>query len=109
MIEQMSFLDPPPSDPPAALQKAPGGRSSRMSSEGMLWFDDRKDVTLWDKVRRAADYYREKYGEEPNLCEVPPGTASAAAIESVDGILVRESAYVIPGHFYIGRFLDEPR
>ena len=30
---------------------------------GMLWYDDDRQRTLEEKVRRAADYYRHKYGQ----------------------------------------------
>ncbi len=35
---------------------------------GMLWLDDDKQRPLEERVSRAADYYREKYGRLPELC-----------------------------------------
>ena len=37
---------------------------------GMMWLDNDKKRTLDEKVRRAADYYRDKYGRFPELCLV---------------------------------------
>ena len=67
---------------------------------GMLWFDD-SSRTFGEKVRRAAEYYNEKYGHQPTLCLVNPaaleaGTAAPAGIE------VRPARLVMPHHFWIG-------
>ena len=39
---------------------------------GMMWFDDDPKTTLVDKIERAAKYYRQKYGLNPNVCFVNP-------------------------------------
>jgi len=39
---------------------------------GLLWFDDDPRRGLEDKVGRAAQRYREKYGRWPNMCYVHP-------------------------------------
>ncbi|MFC2037080.1 hypothetical protein ACFLYD_03800 [Chloroflexota bacterium] len=39
---------------------------------GLLWFDDDPQRGLEDKVGRAAQRYREKYGRWPNTCYVHP-------------------------------------
>jgi len=39
---------------------------------GMLWFDNDPHTSLLGKVQRAVEYYRRKYGREPNLCLVHP-------------------------------------
>jgi hypothetical protein len=39
---------------------------------GLLWFDDDPRRRLEDKVGRAAQRYREKYGRWPNTCYVHP-------------------------------------
>ena len=74
---------------------------------GMLWFDNDKERDLTAKVMRAADYYRKKYGNVPNMCYVHP---NMLAIPKVDGekkvmagsIEVRSAASVLPNHFWIG-------
>lgn len=37
---------------------------------GMLWFDDDPQRPLAAKVARAAEHYRQKYGQAPNICYV---------------------------------------
>ena len=44
---------------------------------GMLWFDNDKKTDLSDKIKRAASYYKEKYGQNPNLCFVHPSMLKA--------------------------------
>ena len=39
---------------------------------GLLWYDNDSNRTLEDKIGRAAQRYREKYGRWPNLCFVHP-------------------------------------
>jgi hypothetical protein len=67
---------------------------------GMMWLDDDKKTTLEDKVLRAADYYREKYGRAPNMCLV-----NLTAIEKekdVGQIHVQPAKNVLPNHFWVG-------
>jgi hypothetical protein len=40
--------------------------------EGWLWFDNDQSRTVEEKVRRAAERYREKFGRVPNTCYVHP-------------------------------------
>jgi len=79
---------------------------------GMLWFDNDPKSGLAVKVKRAADYYRSKYGRSPNLCFVHPSmlpeglSASENEVQSrvitTDGIEVRSNRSVLPNHFWIG-------
>lgn len=39
---------------------------------GLLWFDDDPRRGLEDKLGRAAQRYRDKYGRWPNMCYVHP-------------------------------------
>lgn len=39
---------------------------------GLLWYDDDPRRGLEDKIGRAAERYREKYGRWPNTCYVHP-------------------------------------
>ena len=43
-----------------------------MMYTGMLWFDNDAKAELKLRVERAAEYYRRKYGQQPNLCFVHP-------------------------------------
>ncbi len=39
---------------------------------GLLWYDGDPRSTLEDKIERAAERYREKYGRWPDTCMVHP-------------------------------------
>ncbi len=74
---------------------------------GMLWFDNDKERDLNTKVMRAADYYRKKYGNVPNLCYVHPNMFPVKKeFESkkimAGNVEVRPAPTVLPNHFWIG-------
>jgi hypothetical protein len=67
---------------------------------GMLWFDD-SSRSFAEKVRRAADYYKEKYGREPTLCLVNPQTWDDGDTKTLP-VEMRQAKLVLPNHFWIG-------
>jgi len=67
---------------------------------GMLWLDDDKKRPFTEKVQRAAQYYREKYGLTPNICLVNPN--QLAEEQCVGGIAVKPARNVLMHHFFIG-------
>ena len=67
---------------------------------GMLWFDD-SARSLKVRVKEAADYYNEKYGQAPTLCFVNPEMLSDK-VKASNGVELKESRTVLPGHFWIG-------
>ena len=67
---------------------------------GMLWYDDGPN-SINDRVTRAASYYTEKYGREPNLCFVNPEMLEAEE-GNAKGIVIRKDKGIMPGHFWIG-------
>ncbi|MGD2079099.1 MAG: hypothetical protein PVH18_12000 [Chloroflexota bacterium] len=67
---------------------------------GMLWLDDDRQTTLEDKVLRAADYYREKYGQAPDLCLVHKTTVDQE--KQVGKIRVQPAKNILPHHFWMG-------
>lgn len=67
---------------------------------GMLWFDD-STRSLKKRVQEAADYYSEKYGQAPTMCFVNPSMLSKK-VKASNGVEVKESRTVMPGHFWIG-------
>ena len=73
---------------------------------GLLWFDNRSDAPLADKIRQAAVRYRQKFGQPPNCCYVHPNTLAGAAgeIVQVNGFTVRviPMGNILPHHFWIG-------
>lgn len=68
---------------------------------GMLWFDNDKRSDLKSKVSRAAVFYRDKYGKNPNICYVHPSMVKGEKVKAGD-IEVRSSVSVLPNHFWIG-------
>jgi hypothetical protein len=74
---------------------------------GMLWFDNDPRTALTAKVARAADYYRQKYGQVPDLCLVHPSMLSKSPPDLVDGpvgkVAVRPNRLIQPGHLWIGK------
>ena len=83
----------------------------------MLWFDNDPKTALIAKIERAADYYRHKYGRDPNLCLIHPSmmenpaneggaseqpTTGKPALSIAEGVMVRPYRPVLPGHLWIG-------
>lgn len=68
---------------------------------GMLWFDNDPKSALPDKVNRAAEYYRKKYGHAPNLCLVNPRMLSEEKPKA-GRVQLRASAVILPNHLWIG-------
>lgn len=68
---------------------------------GMLWFDNTPNLTLKMKIEKAADYYRQKYHQEPNLCLIHPGMADEEGLE-IGTMTVRSYQPILPGHLWIG-------
>jgi hypothetical protein len=76
---------------------------------GMLWFDNTPNLTLKSKIEKAADYYRQKYHLQPNLCLVHPSMVGKelsgkerSMPDTLDGVTIRSYQPVLPGHFWIG-------
>ena len=67
---------------------------------GMLWFDN-SSRSIKEKVKDAAEYYVEKYGQTPTLGFVNPATLAGKTDRS-NGVEVREAPTVMPDHFWIG-------
>lgn len=83
---------------------------------GMLWFDNDKKASIPSKVEKAARYYEQKYGVDPDLCYVHPKTIrgekgengksrKAAEQDSlrIGKIQVLKNEKVLPDHFWIGK------
>jgi hypothetical protein len=68
---------------------------------GMMWFDNDPKTALPDKVARAAEYYRSKYGHSPDVCLVNPGMLPQPVLQT-GRIQVRPMRTVLPGHLWIG-------
>ena len=77
---------------------------------GMLWYDNTPNVSLKTRIEKAADYYRRKYHQEPNLCLLHPSmleadnarTKGQTELPQVGALTVRPYGPVLPGHLWIG-------
>ena len=75
---------------------------------GMLWFDNDPKTEINIKIERAACYYREKYGKQPNVCFVHPSMIKTPALTEQNkpmqhgDVELRTSKSVLPNHFWIG-------
>ncbi len=75
---------------------------------GMLWYDDDGKRQLDEKVARAAEYYRAKYGVQPTECYVNPDMLGEGQPRSGTGWIVaaglrlRPNRTVIKNHFWLG-------
>ena len=73
----------------------------------MLWFDNDPKTALAAKIERAVDYYRHKYGRDPNLCLVHPSMVASEGTADKDtpvsgNVMIRPYRPVLPGHLWIG-------
>ncbi len=68
---------------------------------GLLWFDNDPKSDLASKVIKAAEYYRGKYGEEPNLCFVHPSMLPENKAKA-GAVAIRSNNTVLPHHLWIG-------
>ncbi len=68
---------------------------------GMLWYDDARDRSLADKIARAANYYRIKYGQAPSVCYVAASLAAALPAHT-NGLSIKGAPNILPDHFWLG-------
>ena len=68
---------------------------------GMLWLDADVRRTLDEKIERAVDYYRQKYGAVPDLCLVNTSTFAEDEL-SIGPVKVQRTRTVLPHHFWVG-------
>lgn len=68
---------------------------------GMMWFDNDPKTALTEKIKHAAEYYRAKYGQTPDVCLVNPGMLPEPDVQA-GKIQVRAMKTVLPGHLWIG-------
>ena len=72
--------------------------------EGLLWFDADPKRNLAEKVARAADRYRYKFGRKPDMCYVNPSMLLAPDKGSLEcnGVRLVPATNVLKHHFWIG-------
>ena len=72
--------------------------------EGLLWYDDNPGRDLAEKVGRAAQRYRQKFGAAPDVCYVHPSALSGnGKVRKVGGVRVASLPSVLRYHFWVGR------
>ncbi len=86
---------------------------------GLLWYDGDPKRPLEDKIGRAAERYRQKYGRWPNTCYVHPqvvdgqasgGLCLACQAKSAPAtIRVLPAANILVHHFWVGEAKDGGR
>ena len=69
---------------------------------GMLWYDDDAKRKLDEKVARAVEFYRAKYGVQPTECYVHPGMLAADQPATTAGVKLRPNRTIIKNHFWLG-------
>lgn len=78
-------------------------------TSGLLWFDNDQKKTWQQRVKEAAERYRQKFFIRPNRCYVHGKTVnpklvifdSGAFVTELDGIQVYLNDATIPNHFYL--------
>jgi hypothetical protein len=68
---------------------------------GMLWYDDDNKRSFAEKVARAVDYYKAKYGSVPTVCFVNPA-AMKDAPDTTASVQIRSARNVMVDHFWLG-------
>jgi hypothetical protein len=80
---------------------------------GLLWYDADPQRGLEDKVGRAAQRYREKFGHLPDVCYVNPKTMDGRGDEAGPGMACRvegsqatirilSARNILAHHFWLG-------
>jgi len=67
---------------------------------GLLWFDDDPARTLEEKAERAAQRYRQKHGQQPNVCYVHPSSVDGE--RRVGQLTIAPLPTVLRHHFWLG-------
>lgn len=68
---------------------------------GLLWYDS-STTELGAKLQKVVKRYQERFGAQPNVCYVHPGTLPQGEV-SLGGIRVRPSEHVLKHHFWVGQ------
>jgi hypothetical protein len=68
---------------------------------GMLWYDDDHKRPIGEKVARAVEHYKTKYGVTPTVCFANPATLQGAP-DVAAGVHLRSARTVLVNHFWIG-------
>jgi len=69
--------------------------------KGLLWFDDRKNITIIQKIKMAADFYEKKYGAKAECCYINPQNDLTNLPQHNLGLKIKTSKYVLPNHYLL--------
>ena len=69
---------------------------------GLLWFDDDPQRGIEEKVQRAAQRYRERFGRLPNVCYVNPIALPQKKELRCGRVRIIAAPNVLPHHFWVG-------
>ena len=69
-------------------------------NQGMLWFDDRKDIPVAQKIAAALKFYEQKYGKRPTCCYIHSGNGMETAQTEL-GLRIEVSQYILPNHYLL--------
>ena len=70
---------------------------------GMLWFDDRKNISTEQKIENAVLFFQEKYGKKPDCCYINTAATKLNITKQLAGLRIETSSYVLPDHFLLER------
>ena len=70
--------------------------------EGLLWYDDSPGHDLSEKIKRAAQKYKQKFGTVPDVCYVHSSALNGKA-QKVGGIRVSSRPTMLRHHFWVGQ------
>jgi hypothetical protein len=68
---------------------------------GWLWFDNDPNRTVEEKVLRAAQCYREKFGRAPDVCYVHPQAIGEGELRC-GPVRVIAARHILLHHFWLG-------
>ena len=71
----------------------------------MLWFDNNPTTNISQKVARAAEYYRSKYGTAPTTCLVNPKMLVDQG-ENPCTLDIKPDPIVLHHHLWIGTSVE---
>ncbi|MGB7511666.1 MAG: hypothetical protein WBP54_10300 [Pelodictyon phaeoclathratiforme] len=72
---------------------------------GLLWFENDPKKSFETIIKEAADYYKNKYGKDPNMVVVNPDQSPSREDDDpfvVYGVSVKSSVSVLRHHYWIG-------
>lgn len=70
-------------------------------ANGLLWFDDRKNISTEQKILDAVLFYQQKFGVKPDCCYLNPLACDQNIPKQMAGLRIEIRKYVLPNHFLL--------